>query len=251
MPDAVAALLVAPGAHLIVHAVGGAPQRQFAQGEQVALAKEVFNSALCAIADVDLALFQALAQIVRRQIHQHDLIGAVEKGVGNGFAHANAGNAAYDVVKAFKVLHVDGGDHVDARVQQLVDILPALGMARSLHVGVRQLVHQDHRRMARQRRVQIELGMTRAAGGAPRQHHEPAQQAGGLFPPVRLYHADQHVEPLRAQPLRLLQHGVGFTYPRAGAEVDFQLAAMAVGLLQQQRVGIGAFAFVVHYVLQG
>lgn len=67
------------------------------------------------------------------------------------------------------MLYVDGGQYIDARFQQLLNILPALGMARALHVGVRQLIHQDHRRMASQRGIKIKLRMTRAAGCATRQ----------------------------------------------------------------------------------
>ena len=41
--------------------------------------------------------------------------------------------------------------------EQLVDVLPALRVARARRVGVRQLVDEDQRRLARERRVEIEL----------------------------------------------------------------------------------------------
>lgn len=240
MPHFVAPLLIAPGAHLIVYPVGRAAQRQFTQREQVAFAEEIFDGALGAVADVHFALFQPLTQIVRRQIHQHHFIGAVEKGIGYGFAHLNAGDAAYHVIQALQMLHVDGGNHVDTGIQQLFNVLPALGMARALYVGVRQFIHQDHRRMARQRGVEVEFRMARPTSGAPRQHRQSLQQRGGLFTAVGFDHASQHVQPLRTQALRLLQHGVGFPYARTGAEVDFQFTAMAVAVIEQQGIGIGA-----------
>ncbi len=55
---------------------------------------------------------------------------------------------------------------VDAGVEQFLDVLPALGVARAGRVGVRQLVDQDQRRLARQRGVEVELA--RASGPGSR-----------------------------------------------------------------------------------
>lgn len=65
VPDFLLALAVAPGAHLLIDAVGGAAQGQLAQRNQIALAEKVFDSALGLAADVDFALIEPLAQIVR------------------------------------------------------------------------------------------------------------------------------------------------------------------------------------------
>ena len=46
MPDALLSLQVAPGAHLIVNAIGSTPQGQLAQGNQVTFAEEMFDGAL-------------------------------------------------------------------------------------------------------------------------------------------------------------------------------------------------------------
>ncbi len=63
------------------------------------------------------------------------------------------------------MLNVDGGEHVDAGIQQLFNILPAFGMARAGRVAVRQFVHQDQRRTARQRGIEIEFRMARPTTG--------------------------------------------------------------------------------------
>ena len=39
------------------------------------------------------------------------------------------------------MLDVDGGENVDARLQQFVDVLPAFGMAGAGRVAVGQFVH--------------------------------------------------------------------------------------------------------------
>ncbi len=55
------------------------------------------------------------------------------------------------------MLDINGGKNVDARVEQLIDILPALRVARAGRIAVRQLIHQDQRRVTGKRRVEIEL----------------------------------------------------------------------------------------------
>ena len=96
---------------------------------------------------VDLAGVQAREQVIRRQIDQLDFVGLVEDAIGQGLALAHAGDLGDQVVQALQVLDVDGGPDVDAGIQQLLDVLPALGVARRRlaadEVGVRQLIDQQ------------------------------------------------------------------------------------------------------------
>ena len=78
------------GEQLLVHPLGGAAQRQFAQRRQVGRREEMLERALGLLGDVDLALLQALDQVVGREIDQLDRVGAVEHRVGNGLAHPHA-----------------------------------------------------------------------------------------------------------------------------------------------------------------
>ena len=61
VPDLLPTLAVPPGPHLIVNPIGGAAQRQFTQGNQIAFAKEVLNGAFGLVGNIDFALFQPLA----------------------------------------------------------------------------------------------------------------------------------------------------------------------------------------------
>ena len=71
--------LVAPVLqHLVVDPVGRAAQRQFAQGNQVALAEKVADRPFGLVGQIDLAGLQALQQLVRRQVNQHHLVGRIE-----------------------------------------------------------------------------------------------------------------------------------------------------------------------------
>ena len=99
---------------LLVDALGGAPQRQLAQRGQVGRREEVLERPLGLLRDVDLALLQALDQVVGREVDQLDVVGAVEDRIRHGLAHAHAGDLRDDVVQALDVLDVDGRVDVDA-----------------------------------------------------------------------------------------------------------------------------------------
>ena len=195
---------------------------------------------------IDLALAQALQQVVGRQVDQLDLVGLLDDAVGHRFADHDAGDLGHDVVEAFEVLDVDGGGDVDPGGEQFVDVLPALGMARALGVGMRQLVQQDQLWPPNERRVDIELAQQRAAvlDLARRQALQAVEQRLGLGAAVRLNPADHHVDALGAALLRLLQHRIRLADAGGHAEEHLQHAARlaCLGSLDalQQLVGIGA-----------
>ena len=175
-------LLATVAAHIVVHAVGGAAQRQFAQRHQVALAEEVLHRRRCLVGQVNAPFLQTAQQVVGGQIDQHHLVCGVEHMVGHCLPHAYAGDAAHHVVQAFNVLHVHGGQHIDACFQQLFDVLPALGVAATRGVAVGQLVDQQKARLACQGGVEVELLNLFAfhVYRAQRQNLQPIQLVGGF-----------------------------------------------------------------------
>jgi len=70
-----------------------------------------------ALAEVDLALAQAVEQRLRAQVDQLDLIGEIEDGVGHGFLHAHPGDLVHRVRARVDVLDVERGKDVDAGVE--------------------------------------------------------------------------------------------------------------------------------------
>ena len=170
---------------------------------------------------------QALDEFVGRDVDQHDVVGLLQDAVGNGLAHGDAGNARDDVGEALEMLDVERRPDVDAGVEQLLDVLPALGMAAFGSVGVRQLVDDDQVGLARERRVEVEL-VDRAAvvfDHAPRQDFEPFHERARLGAAVRLDEADDDVDALVLEAAGALQHGVGLADAGSGAEEDLQPAA--------------------------
>ena len=204
------------------------------------------RGALGLLQRIDLARLEALEQFLRRDVDHDDFVCVVENLVGHGFMHLDAHDATHHIVEAFQVLHVERGPDIDAGSQQFLRILATLGMARTRHIAVRQLVQQQYLGMALQRGIEIELGQLPPLVGQmlARQLFQAMQLLLGLGPAMRFHQPHQHFMPCLAFALRSRQHGVGLAHAGVGAEVNAQLAArgkMLLGLqLGDQRVGIGA-----------
>ena len=67
----------------------------------------------------------------------------------------NARDLGNDVVQAFDVLNIDGGEDVNAGAQYLLDIKVTLGMPAALNIGMGKLVDQDQLRLALENGIQI------------------------------------------------------------------------------------------------
>ena len=98
---------------------------------------------------VDVAVGEPAPQRFRGDVDQFDLVGGAHHLVGHLLLLLDAGDLGDDVVEALQVLDVDRGDHGDAGVEQLLDVLPALGVLAARGVGVGQFVDQHHLRAAR------------------------------------------------------------------------------------------------------
>ena len=142
---------------LLVDALGRAPERELAQSGEIGRREEVLERALGLLGDVDLALFQALDQVVGGEVDELDGVGAIEDRVRHGLAHADTGDLRHDVVQAFDVLDVERRVDVDALAQQLFDVEIALGVPAAGDIGVGELVDERQVRAARDQGVEIHL----------------------------------------------------------------------------------------------
>ena len=84
----------------------------------------------------------------RRQVDELELVGAADDLVGDRLALLDAGDLLDDVVQRLEVLDVQRRDDVDAGLEQLLDVLPALLVARAGDVRVRELVDERDLRAA-------------------------------------------------------------------------------------------------------
>ncbi len=130
----------------VLDPVGDPQQGELAQRGEVARPEVVGERGVDLVRRVDVAVRQATAQRLRRHVDELDLVGAADERVGHRLELADPGDPLDDVVHRLEVLDVDGRDHVDAGVEDRVDVLPPLLVRRAGHVRVRQLVDEDHLR---------------------------------------------------------------------------------------------------------
>ena len=207
--------------------LGHLAQRDLAERREVLDPEEAVQRGIDALGLVDLARAQAREQRLGAEVDEDDLVGPAEHRVGDGLAHAGSAELGDLVVERLEVLDVDGGEHVDAGVEQVLDVLVALLVLEARRVGVRQLVDQRHLRRASQDGGEVHVGQVGpAVGHAPLGDDRDARRRGrGLLAPVRLEQADDDVAPGLLLCVPLEQHPVGLADPRRHAEVDRVVAA--------------------------
>ena len=111
---------------------------------------------------------------------------------------------------------------------------------------MRQFIDQQHLRVTRERRIQVEL-LQRAApvGHVPqRQLCQTGQQLGSFGAAVGFNHADQNVATRFCFSLCRAEHSEGFANAGCGSQVNAQfapaLARLVLADLIEQLIGVGA-----------
>ena len=125
-----------------VDAIRRSAESHLAKSNEIARPEKVRHCELRLVRDVDLALIEPDQQFVHGQIHQLDLVGAVENGIRDGLAYRYAGHLRDEVIEAVKMLNIEGCIDRDARFDKFHHVLPALDMAGTGRIGVREFVHQ-------------------------------------------------------------------------------------------------------------
>jgi len=203
----------------------------------------VADGALGLRRDVDLALAQALDEVLGRQVDELDLVGALEDLVRQGLAHPDARDLRHHVVEAFEMLDVERGVDVDAGRQKFFDVLVALGVPAARRVGVCQLVDQEQLRPPGKCCIDVEFLEHPVAifGLLARQDLETLGEPVGLGAAVGLDQADHDVDILAHAAVGGFEHGVGLADSGGGAQEHLEAAALLRRRLLQQRFGRGAF----------
>ena len=211
----------------LVDLVGQPEQREFPQRGQVPRPEVVGERGVDLLRRVDVAVRHPAAQRLGGHVDELNLVGGPDHRVGHRLALRHAGDLLDHVGDRLEVLDVDGGDHVDAGVEQLVDVLPAFLVPRARHVRVRELVHQRDLRLAGEHRVDVHLFPLAAPVGQllARDDLKPLDQRSRLRPPVRLSETDDHIRAALRPPVPLREQGVRLPDPGSGAKVNAQLPA--------------------------
>ena len=231
LPGGLDAVLGPVPLQALVHLVGQPEQGQLPQGGEVAGAEVVGQRGVDLLRRVDVPVRHPAAQRLRGDVDQFDLVRGPDHGVRHGLPLRHAGDLLDHVVEGFQVLDVDVGDDFDARGQQLLDVLPALGVPRSRHVGMRELVDQRDLGPAGQHGVEVHLLERPAPVGdrGPRDDLQAVQQRGGVRAAVRLHEGHHHVGAALSPPVPLAEHVKGLPGARRRAQVDPELPALLLG----------------------
>ena len=180
-----------------------------------------------ALGRIDVAPGEPVAERKRCQVDELELVRPANDLVGNRLALLDAGDLLDDVVQRLQVLNVEGRDDVDAGLEQLRDVLPALLVAGTWRVGVCELVDERDLRPPFEQGVDVHL-LDRRPPILDRlawNHFQAADLLGRLGSPVCLDVADDDVLAVFATTLALVEHRVRLADARCGAEVDAQLAS--------------------------
>ena len=125
------------------------------------------------------------------------------------------------------MLHVHRGDDVDPRLEDLVDVLVPLLVARARRIRVRELVDEGELGCSAEHRVDVHLPEHQAAvrDRDSRYELEALGERCGLGPVVRLEIADHDVAALGVRLPALLQHPIGLADTGGHAEQNAVAAA--------------------------
>ena len=122
------------------------------------------------------------------------------------------------------MLDVEGRDHVDPGVEQLLDVLPPLLVPRTRHVRVGELVDERDLRAAGDDGVDVHLLEPRRGTSITRRgiDLEAVDLLGGVRPAVRLDEPDDDIGAPLTPPTALVEHREGLPDTRRGPEVHAQ-----------------------------
>ena len=140
----------------------------------------------------------------------------------------HTGDALDQRIEALDVLHVDGGEHVNLRVQQLDHVFIALGVFAAFNVGVREFVNQRHRRLAGEDRIHIHFGEDGAFvfDLLARNHVHFRNQIDDALAAVGFDHAHHDVLAAAVAADAFAEHAVGFAHAGRVSEEDFEDARL-------------------------
>ncbi len=220
LPLAVDAVLSEVALQRLIYFIGQPEERELPECREVAEPEVVRAGRIDPLRRVDVSAGEPVAQRLRVEVDDLDPIGAAEDLIGHGLALRDAGDLLDDVVERFDVLDVDGRDDVDAGVQDLLHVLPALPVPGPRRVGMGELVHERDIRMPGQHGVQIHVREFDAAVRHRASGHglEPGRHGRRRGTAVGLHERDHHILAFAEEPFALLEHGVGLADAGRGTE---------------------------------
>ncbi len=163
-------------------------------------------------------------------IHHHDFICAlIQKATRDGAGSPLAGDAFHVVLMFLKILQVHGSDDRDAGIEQLLDVLPAMGIGTAWRVLISKTVNQRNLGVPTNYRRHIDrFRASRFQKGNDFKLLQYGPDFRRIFGLQRAYY---NVLTSFATPATLVQHLERFAYSASIAEENLQPAAPLATLL--------------------
>ena len=205
----------------LVDLVGHPEQGELPQRGKVAGTEVVGERGVDPLRRVDVAVGHAAADRLRRHVDQLDLLGGSDDGVRDGLVLLDAGDPLDHVVDRLEVLHVQCRDDADARLEQLVDVLPPLLVPRPGDVRVGDLVDEHELRLPGEDGIDVHLLELRAAvlDLLPGHDLEVPDLGLGIGATVGLDIARDDVLPAVLAAPALVEHGEGLADTGGSTEI--------------------------------
>ena len=225
---------------LLVHALSRAAKSKLPQCRKISGREVVIESALRLLWDVDLALFEPLNELIRRDVDDLDIVGFVEKRVRHRLAHADARDLGHDVVQAFDMLDVESGVDIDTGREQVFDIEVALGVTAAGCIRMGKLIDEHNLWVPLEDGIEVHLfqHVPMIVDLNARNDLEALEQSLRFRASMGFDDADDDIRTLGQLRAGRHQHFVGFADAGSGAYEHLQTAAASIFTLRlfQERV---------------
>src|SRR6202521_1923479 len=215
------------GFEAAVNLFGDLSQSELAEGNEISAAEEILERAFHLFGTINVATLHAVLQGFRSEVHHYGFGGSEGYPVGNGLAHGDAGDGAYDGRNAFDVLDVECRHHIDFCSQEFLYVLVTLAVLAPGDIRVGQFVDQDHLRAARENGLDVHLFEDRAFvfDFPSRNRFNLCEEFFDAFAPVGFHDTDHDVFATASAAQRLAQHAKGLADTRSVAEEKLENAA--------------------------
>ena len=189
---------------------------------------------------VDLAFLQPLAEVLRSQIHIDDLVCFGDDRVGQTLPHLHSHRLFNGVIETLDVLKVQGGDDVNPRCKDLLDILVSFHVPAARNVCMGQLIDQHHLRLAGKNCIYIHLfhGDPPVLLTLPGNDLQPFDEFFRFDAAVGHHESDHYIDSLLLDPVPFQEHLKGLSDTGRVTEVDLQPASL--GPADHSEKGIGS-----------
>ena len=226
--------------HLLPHTQCHLLEGQLAQLQDIVGLEEIVECCLYLLFGIYLTSLQALHKFLCCKVDIHNLVGLPDYTVGDAFPHVDTHHCPHLVIQALYVLYVDSRENIDAGIQKFHHILPSLGMAATLHIGVGEFVDNHYLGMHLQDGVEVHLLylLTLVEYLLPWYDRQPPERPHRVRAAMCLYITYTHVGATAQHLTGILEHTVCLAHSRNHPDVYLEPSTVRPPYEVKEMLGI-------------